>query len=154
MHPMIEAVGPHGRTFRAASDPLLGEPAAEASIRRVYALTAERAGTSRAAGAASGFASLFVVSRAVVRTLALPVLRQALGLVRHGSSPDAKDVQIAVLRRQLLVLRRQATRRVVDVVDGRPDRPGIDRCGELSIGVPVECTPTRKERSRIASIER
>jgi hypothetical protein len=49
----------------------------------------------------------------VVRTLAVMVVRQVLGLVGLvglGSSPDAKDVEIAVLRHQLLVLRRQVAR--------------------------------------------
>ena len=46
----------------------------------------------------------------VVRTLAFLVLRQVLGRVGLGPSPDAKDVEIAVLRHQLLVLRRQAAR--------------------------------------------
>jgi hypothetical protein len=39
-------------------------------------------------------------------TVALRVLRQVLGLVGLGSSPDAKDVEIAVLRHQLVVLSR------------------------------------------------
>jgi putative transposase len=46
----------------------------------------------------------------VVRTLAFMLVRQVLGLVSLGPSPDAKDVDIAVLRHQLLVLRRQVTR--------------------------------------------
>jgi hypothetical protein len=46
----------------------------------------------------------------VVRTLAFMVVRQILGLVGCSWSPDAKDVEIAVLRHQLLVLRRQVTR--------------------------------------------
>jgi putative transposase len=46
----------------------------------------------------------------VVRTLAFLVLRQVLGLVGRGQSPDAKDVEIAVLRHQLMVVRRQVTR--------------------------------------------
>jgi putative transposase len=46
----------------------------------------------------------------VVRTLALMLVRQILGLVGLGPSPDAKDVEIAVLRHQLLVLRRQVAR--------------------------------------------
>jgi transposase len=46
----------------------------------------------------------------VVRTLAFMVVRQVLGLVGLGSSPEAKDVEIAVLRHQLLVLRRQVAR--------------------------------------------
>jgi putative transposase len=45
-----------------------------------------------------------------VRTLAFMVVRQILGLVGLGPSPDAKDVEIAVLRHQLLVLRRQVAR--------------------------------------------
>ena len=43
----------------------------------------------------------------VVRTLAFVVVRQILSLIGLGPSPDAKDMEIAVLRHQLLVLRRQ-----------------------------------------------
>lgn len=46
----------------------------------------------------------------VVRTLAFMVVRHVLALVGVGPSPDAKDVEIAVLRHQLLILRRQVTR--------------------------------------------
>jgi putative transposase len=46
----------------------------------------------------------------VVRTLAFVVVRQVLGLIDLGPSADAKDVEIAVLRHQLLVLRRQVAR--------------------------------------------
>jgi putative transposase len=46
----------------------------------------------------------------VVRTLAFMLARQVLSLVGLGPSPDAKDVEIAVLRHQLLVLRRQVAR--------------------------------------------
>src|SRR4051794_34763399 len=46
----------------------------------------------------------------VVRTVAFMVLRQVLSLIGLGPSPDAKDVEIAVLRHQLLVLRRQVAR--------------------------------------------
>jgi len=46
----------------------------------------------------------------VVRTVAFVLVRQVLGLVGLGPSPDAKDVEIAVLRHQLLVLRRQVAR--------------------------------------------
>jgi hypothetical protein len=42
----------------------------------------------------------------VVRTLAFMIARQVLCLVGLGPSPDAKDVEIAVLRHQLMVLRR------------------------------------------------
>ncbi len=40
----------------------------------------------------------------VMRTLAFMVVRQVLGLVGLSPSADAKDVEIAVLRHQLLVL--------------------------------------------------
>src|SRR5262245_40254661 len=48
--------------------------------------------------------------RVVVRTLGLLVLRHVLGLLNCGHAPDAKDVEIAVLRHQLAVLRRQVAR--------------------------------------------
>jgi putative transposase len=46
----------------------------------------------------------------VVRTLALLVLRRIFGMVGCGPAPDAKDVEIAVLRHQLAVVRRQVAR--------------------------------------------
>jgi hypothetical protein len=46
----------------------------------------------------------------VVRTLAFLVLRRILGMVGGGPAPNAKDVEIAVLRHQLSVLRRQVIR--------------------------------------------
>jgi putative transposase len=46
----------------------------------------------------------------VVRTLAFMVVRQVVGLVGLGPTPDVKDVEIAVLRHQLAVLRRQVAR--------------------------------------------
>jgi hypothetical protein len=45
-----------------------------------------------------------------VRALAFMILRQVLSLVGLGPSSDAKDVEIAVLRHQLMVLRRQVAR--------------------------------------------
>jgi putative transposase len=46
----------------------------------------------------------------VVRTLAFVIVRRVLGLVGLGPAPDAKDIEIAVLRHQLMVLRRQVAR--------------------------------------------
>jgi hypothetical protein len=46
----------------------------------------------------------------VVRTLGFLIVRRVLGLVGIGPAPDAKDVEIAVLRHQLVVLRRQVAR--------------------------------------------
>lgn len=46
----------------------------------------------------------------VVRTVAFLLARRVLGLLGVGPVPDAKDVEIAVLRHQLMVLRRQVAR--------------------------------------------
>jgi putative transposase len=46
----------------------------------------------------------------VARTVGLMVLRRLVALLGMGQSPDAKDVEIAVLRHQLAVLHRQVTR--------------------------------------------
>src|SRR3954454_15204249 len=46
----------------------------------------------------------------VVRTLAFMAVRQVLRVIGLGPSPDAKDVEIAVLCHQLAVLRRQVAR--------------------------------------------
>ena len=46
----------------------------------------------------------------VVGTLAFVFVRRLLGLVGLGPAPDAKDIEIAVLRHQLMVLRRQSAR--------------------------------------------
>lgn len=53
----------------------------------------------------------------MVRMLGLLIVRGLLSLVRLGPAPDAKDVQIAVLRHQLAVLSRQVTRPRYTVTD-------------------------------------
>jgi hypothetical protein len=47
----------------------------------------------------------------MVQTLGLLVVRRLLGALGLGPAPDARDVEIAVLRHQLGVLARQVTRR-------------------------------------------
>jgi hypothetical protein len=51
-----------------------------------------------------------VIAGVVVRTLGFMIVRGLLGLVGLGTAPDAKDVEIAVLRRQLAVVGRQVAR--------------------------------------------
>jgi putative transposase len=46
----------------------------------------------------------------VGRTLGFLLVRRALGVLGLGRSPDEKDVEIAVLRHQIAVLRRQVAR--------------------------------------------
>jgi hypothetical protein len=46
----------------------------------------------------------------VLRTVAFMIVRRVLDLVCLGPTPDEKDVEIAVLRHQLAVRRRQVTR--------------------------------------------
>jgi putative transposase len=46
----------------------------------------------------------------VARTLVFVIVRRLLGLVGVGPAPDAKDIEIAVLRHQLMVVRRQVAR--------------------------------------------
>jgi hypothetical protein len=58
-----------------------------------------------------------MIEGVVVRMLGLLIVRGLLSLVRLGPAPDAKDVQIAVLRHQLAVLSRQVTRPRYTVTD-------------------------------------
>jgi transposase InsO family protein len=75
---------------------------------RVVALSVK--GTTSAFGPSPGTTSGWQDEAVVVRTVAFVVLRQVLSLIGLGPSPDAKDVEIAVLRHQLQVLRRQVAR--------------------------------------------
>jgi putative transposase len=51
-----------------------------------------------------------MIARVVLRTLGFLLVRRFLGLAGLGPAPDAKDVEIAVLRHQVMVLRRQLRR--------------------------------------------
>src|SRR3989442_126844 len=65
----------------------------------------------------------------VVRTLAFVILRRILDLAGLGPAPDAKDVEIAVLRHQLMVVvRRQGA---------GPRYPPQDRAGVGDVGAAV-----------------
>jgi putative transposase len=46
----------------------------------------------------------------VLGSLAFLLVRRVLGLVGLGPGPEAKDIEIAVLRHQLMVVRRQVAR--------------------------------------------
>ena len=59
----------------------------------------------------------------VVRTLVFVLVRRVLGLVGLDSAPDARDIEIAVLRHQLLVLRRRSRSRWSVCAVGSPPAP-------------------------------
>jgi hypothetical protein len=63
----------------------------------------------------------------VACTLAFLVPHQVLGRADRGQSPDTKDAESAVLRRQLAVLRRQVARPPLHA--NRPDDPAAATCG-------------------------
>ena len=46
----------------------------------------------------------------VGRTMGFLIVRRVLGILGLGRSPDAKDLEIAVLRHQIAVLQPQVTR--------------------------------------------
>jgi hypothetical protein len=50
------------------------------------------------------------LGRVVVQTVALMALRRLLGVLGVGPTPDANEVEIAVLRHQLAVLRWEVVR--------------------------------------------
>ena len=50
------------------------------------------------------------ITAVVLRTVVRLLLRRLVGLVGLGQGADARDVEIAVLRHQLAVLRRQVKR--------------------------------------------
>jgi hypothetical protein len=85
--------------------------------------------------------------RMVVRTLAFIVVRRVLGLIGLGACPDAKDVEIAVLRHQLTAtlakLLPPATPPATDprpAAEGLPIQPwsdanaGVRRIGRTQFG--------------------
>jgi Integrase core domain len=68
------------------------------------------------------------VGGVVVRTVALMIVRRALAMLGCGPTPDADVVEIAVLRHQLAVLRRQVPRPRYTPVD----RMVLARVGEAA----------------------
>ena len=66
-------------------------------------------------GATSGFGFWAAVMRGTLegmvgRALGFLIVRRVLGILGLGRSPDDKDIEIAVLRRQIGVLNRQVRR--------------------------------------------
>jgi hypothetical protein len=77
-----------------------------------------------------------MITAVVPRTLGFVIVRGLLGLVGLGPAPDAKDVEIAVLRHQLAVLgpcwvRAGASGQPAPVHPDRPDTAGAGTVGHL-----------------------
>jgi putative transposase len=72
----------------------------------------------------------------VVRTLAFVIVRRVLGWIGLGPAPDAKDVEIAVLRHQLMVLRRQVARPRYTPGSGRVGHIGAVAAAGAVAGLP------------------
>src|SRR6266487_1530262 len=73
----------------------------------------------------------------VVGTLGFVLLRRLLGLAGLGPAPDAKDAEIAVLRHQLMVLKRQVRRpRFTPVGPGRAGGAGPAAAARAVAGLP------------------
>jgi transposase InsO family protein len=68
----------------------------------------------------------------VVRTLGFVIVRRLLGLAGLGPAPDAKDIEIAVLRHQVAVLRRQIA------------RPRYSRTDRLTLAVLARLLPRER----------
>jgi hypothetical protein len=73
----------------------------------------------------------------VFQTVGLLVLRRLVGWLGLGSSPDAKDIELAVVRHQLVVLQRQVARPRYQPSDpAHAGVAGVDAAAGAVVGVP------------------
>jgi transposase len=93
-----------------SSSPSLAQAEAACDVRGAQGTALKPEGCKFTVRAVTSLDRAGKISVVVVQTLGLLIVRRLLGVLGLGPAPDARDVDIAVLRQQLSVLGRQVAR--------------------------------------------